>query len=313
MIDLQLAKNYVPGCVCVGKVALLCITRTALNALGVKNFNIYVLLTVFLFFDRKLYREYIFNTNTLACFVLFAIIFDEARITYEAVDEGKQVAGFVLNVMWVLVSVLALYHSQYPIAAMHYVLLQPLVLSGFFMFLHSFVLCYNETSIWLYLRIANFVLLSVFWTYFVDIFHIATTEVRDCSDCILYFGTVLFTYIPIAIISTLWLMGCLIWASRRIHYAKFKNVHSETESDADTVTLDVELDYPTDTADMREVCKNYAKTQGNGVDNAVDRHIEHRPDAREVPQSQRSDKLREDEETQLMFAQAKVAHMRQRI
>jgi hypothetical protein len=174
------------------------------------------------------------------------------------------VAGIVLNVMWVLISVLALKHSQYPIAAMQYVLFQPFVLSGFFMFMHSFVLCYHDASIWLYLRIFNFVMLSVFWTYFVDIYHIAATEVRDCSDCILYLGTILFTYIPISVISTLLLMACLVYATRCSCNEKLKNsTHMETGSDADTITLEVDTDYPPDMQDMYETRQTYGKAQGN--------------------------------------------------
>lgn len=303
MIDLNLAKSYVPACVCVAKVTILCIIRTSLNALGMHNFNIFVLLAVLLFFDRKLYHEYIFNTNTLACFVLFAIVFDEARVTYGVVDEGKQVAGIVLNVMWVLISVLALYHSLYPIAAMQYVFFQPFVLSGFFMFMHSFVLCYQDASIWLYLRIVNFVLLSVFWTYFVDIYHIASTEVRDCSDCILYFGTILFTYIPISVISTLLLMACLVLATRSSRNDKIKSMRMETGSDADTIALEVDMDFPPDLPHMHE------KRQAYG--NAQDPYTE--AEQKEARQSPVSDKMREAEEIQLMFAQAKSAHMRQRI
>lgn len=308
MIDLSLARSYLPVCICFFKISFLCLILSSLRTVNVTSFNIHLLLAILLYLDRCLYKEFILNTNTLTSFVLFAIIFDDERITHVPRDNKKTTAGIVLNLMWACVSFLAMYHRKRQVITFKYIPFQPLILSSVFLFVHSFIHHLPENETWFFLRIFDFMALCMGWIYFVDVKNASNNSVYDCTDVIVYFGIVLFTSI---IIATMYSIICCVFFIFTQESTKLASEH-ESDSESDLVASNnVEV----------VVAHHSPSSEKNTVKMSVGDSVHNQHDNSNIDTDKQSTKnviinkpvnFQLEDDVQAMFAQAKASHMRQR-
>lgn len=229
MLDLTLARTYLPACVCIMKAGCLCLALALLRALATPVFNAHVFIALLLFMDRKFRQEYIFNSNTLAMFAFAAVVFNRGRVAgqSEEMPRGKEALGLVLNCMWVLCSLAALCQVERRFALFRYIAVQPLVVTSLFVALHSFVPLPPESEAFLVLRVFDFAALSIAWIYFVNVQHVSASTVHDCTECVVFFGHVLCTPPPVTACSTV--ITCLLLAYLRTRWP----AHDEECHDSD--------------------------------------------------------------------------------
>lgn len=243
MLDLSLAETYVPGCACVAKTGLLCGLLSSLRLAGVPALNTYVLGAALLFVDRHLYVERIFSTNALTSFVLFAVAVEDGRsVPREEVDFRKGVLGLALGAYWAAVALGALMQVQTYFSVFRYVPFRPLPLSAVLLVVHSFLLHEREFDPWVCVRVASFLVLSLAWIYVVNARNICAHGVYDCTDCVVFFGHVLFTALPVAAVSVVLLAGALLYLRPRGDGAPAEDCKSasSTQSDAPPEQSDIE-------------------------------------------------------------------------
>lgn len=202
MLDLSLARTYVPVCLCAGKTGALCALLSVLRAAGTPGFNAYVLLGVLLFVDRVSQREFIFNTNTIVSFVLFSVVFDDERRAHARPGERRVLLGWVLNALWAALGFAALLRVQDRFSVFRYVAFRPLLAAAALLVVHSFVAPPPEPEAWTFVRVFDFITLSIAWIYFVNVERVSAHTVYDCTDCLVFFGHVLFTALPVAAAAT---------------------------------------------------------------------------------------------------------------
>lgn len=306
MIDLSLARSYLPVCVCFFKIALLCLLLSLLRGIEVPPFNIHLLLAILLYLDRCLYKEFIFSTNTLTSFVLFAIIFDHERITHTHKDNKKTTAGIVLNLMWACITFLAMYHRKKEIITFKYIPFHPLILSSAFLFVHSFIYHLPEVEMWLFLRIFDFMVLCIGWIYFVDVQNASNVSIYDCTDVIIYFGIVLFTSITISSIYSIICCVFFLYTKRSGRQISGHESDSETDfcaSNGIAVVVDQdELHTSSEKRSLIDSVQNSLNTTGVDPDNNA---VKSTPANKVV-------NFNVEDDVQAMFEQAKASHMRQR-
>lgn len=218
MLDLSLARSYLPVCLCVAKMGTLCGLHSCLRLSGMAPFNVHVLLVVLLALDRCSSREFIFNTNTLTGFVFFSLVFNEgSSLPAALVDTRKSILGFALDVMWGALAIACLLRVQDRLTVFRYVHFPPLALTGLFVIIHSFVKHPPEADAWTLLRVFDFGALSLVWIYFVNVENVSASTVYDCVHCFLLFGHVLFTSLPVTAVGTG--LSCVLLAYLRVPLA----------------------------------------------------------------------------------------------
>jgi hypothetical protein len=204
MLDLSLAETYVPGCVCAAKAVLLCLWVGVLRVAGVPSFNAHVLGAVLLLLDRRRGAERVVDSNSFACFVLFAIAFRDGRAVAPAdVDPRRAVLGVALDVYWAAIGGAALVRVETRLSVFRYVPFRPLALCAVLLASQSFLGQAPELELWTAVRVFVFVALSMLWVYLANARHMSPEAALGCTECAVFFGSVLFTALPVAAVSTL--------------------------------------------------------------------------------------------------------------
>jgi hypothetical protein len=165
MLDLSLAYTYAPVCVCLFKISFMCSMLYAFQVSGVPSFNAHVILGCLLFIDRTYYTEKIFNTNLFSAFVLFSVILNRERSVHNQHSGAKWAITLVLNILWVLVGIGALLKLERRMSFLRYIRYDPLIVSCYFLAVHSFIDWKDENELQTVMRISNFFLVSVAWIY----------------------------------------------------------------------------------------------------------------------------------------------------
>lgn len=199
-IDLTLAKTYYPVFVAYCKGIILCFIIWSFEYFNVDKFNAYVISAAVLYVDHCVSTEYIFNTNTLVCIVLFSAVFNENCVAFH--DTSKRIAGIILNVLWSTISIASMQNIQNMFSIFQYFSYNAMFMNVLALCIHSFVQHTRDLSPFLLLRMLDFLTLSFFWVYIVHVRKISHARIYNCVECVTYFGHVLFVSITIAAIST---------------------------------------------------------------------------------------------------------------
>lgn len=204
MLDLSLAETYVPGCVCAAKAVLLCLWLGMLRVTGIPAFNTHVIGAVMLLLDRRRGRERVVDSNAFACFVLFAVAYRDGRSVSPAdVDPRRAILGVALDVYWAAIGAAALARLQTRLSVFRYVPFHPLPLCAVLLASQAFLGQAPELELWTTVRVFVFAALSMMWVYRVNAPHMSPEAALGCTDCVIFFGSVLFTVLPVAAASTL--------------------------------------------------------------------------------------------------------------
>lgn len=204
MLDLSLARTYVPLCLCFAKSLGVWAAAVALRAAGVPAVSVFVALAAALFAERAAHREFIFDTNALAGFVLFALVVDAARVTDAGDADAARRApiALALDAVWAVSGLAALLRVNERFTLFRYVPFHPLCFGAVCLVLHSFLRHTPEHEAWMMLRVFNFSALSVVWIYCVNLQSVCAARVHDCVDCCVFFGAVLFAAPAAAVLAT---------------------------------------------------------------------------------------------------------------
>lgn len=208
MLDLSLAYTYAPVCVCLFKISFMCSMLYVFQVCGVPSFNAHVILGCLLFIDRTYYKEKIFNTNLFSAFVLFSVVLNRERTAHNQHSEAKWAITLVLNILWIIVGIGALLKLERKMTFLRYIRYDPLIVSCYFLSIHSFIYWRNENEVQTVLRIADFFLISVAWIYLFNSRYMKPKNVYNATECIIQFGHILFTEPPVSVTSTL--IMCII-------------------------------------------------------------------------------------------------------
>jgi hypothetical protein len=204
MLDLSLARTYVPLCLCFAKSLGVWVFCTTLRAAGTPPASVFVAAAAALFAERAAHNEYIFDTNAIASFVLFALAVDATRVAdaLDSASERRLPVALALNVVWAAAGIAALLRVHERVAFFRYVPFRPLPFGAVCLVLHSFLRHGPEHETWMMLRVFNFSALSVVWIYCVNLQGVCAARVYDCVDCCVFFGSVLFSEPPTAVLAT---------------------------------------------------------------------------------------------------------------
>lgn len=204
MLDLALARSYVPLCLCCAKVYGLCILIVALRSCELPYVNIFAVAASLLFVDRVSNEPYVFDTNSLTCFVFATRVLDAARtVPPGEVPEGKPAIRLALDIVWSVVAFGALVRAPERFAFFRYVPFRPTWLSAGMFALQSFLSHEPEVDGWVFLRVFNFLGLCMVWMYLVNVRQLSARTVYDGTECMVLFGHVLLMSLPVMAGATL--------------------------------------------------------------------------------------------------------------
>jgi hypothetical protein len=79
-----------------------------------------------------------------------------------------------------------------------YVPFRPLPILAVLVVAHAFLPCAPEPEPWAFVRVFGFLALSLLWVYGVNAAAMTPEAPHGCTECAIYFGSVLFTTLPVA-------------------------------------------------------------------------------------------------------------------
>ena len=201
-INLTLARSYSPVCVCFFLVLFTYLMLTFLHLSGVPAVPSYTIVASVLFVDNATRNHFIFNVDCIPFFVLVSMAINEGRARTAVPDIRKAAVGITLNVMWSVVSVLAVLRWETRFSVFRYVPMSNLWVFVFFICVHSFVYHPFETDFIIFLRVFDFTVLCIAWMYLFHVKKMSVKSVFDCTLCIIQFGSLLFTSPVVAFLQT---------------------------------------------------------------------------------------------------------------
>lgn len=197
-IDLRLAVNYLPGCICLGKTAL---ALAFLAAVRVADFPpAYVLLVTQVALDRVQTCCRIMDSNAVVLCIVMAEMVQHLR---EAADPWWALwpgAWYAVSTVWAVFGACCM--ADMPgIARLRGAWRLAFVLTGLFVFAMS--MCRSPGEHWV-ARVARgltFSLLCILWTYVVGIHHRRLVSPRDSGiEFAVNFSPVLFVHNYVAML-----------------------------------------------------------------------------------------------------------------
>ena len=304
MLDLSLAKSYMPICYCVYKTMVLVGFLAFLWPMVGYNFQAYVLTGCFLYADRVLAVEHIFNGNTLVLAVFFSIFLNQQRAKIVE-SEGQFVVSLMANALWVLFSGLMLFRADLYFSVFSYLHVDCLLCSICLSVLHCFIRLEEEPIVWVVVRASLFIIVSVSWMYIVNARYMNCGTVFDSIQCVTQFSSILFTerYVMLVVSLALFL-GILYMHRADIEWyynlvdAEKQNRRNRTESHSSDEPIDIcdKDDYEDQLTDLEE---GDPPTQDHWIPNGRDRD-DHRENKKHSPSQSEI-----DEDTMALFQQAK--------
>jgi hypothetical protein len=98
-VDLTLAVNYIPACLCLGKVLVALGVISLISNIPSMEASLYILVTFVLYIDRVTSKERIFDANSILLTINFANIFNLVRMIGNRNESVTTIT--VLSIFWI--------------------------------------------------------------------------------------------------------------------------------------------------------------------------------------------------------------------